>query len=117
MPIKKIGKFTHVKQIRSQDEKCEDQSEGYTSFTKCSKWPREVCEVTKKSVKKYTPVTGCTKEPREICAPAGCGFKEGDEVCQDKTQTIVQVTYKFRTSEIFNFNQFQCLQILNSKLN
>jgi hypothetical protein len=73
-----------------EDEKCEDQSEGYTSFTKCSKWPREVCEVTKKSVKKYTPITGCTKEPREICAPAGCGFKEGDEICQDKTQTIVQ---------------------------
>jgi len=73
-----------------QDEKCEDQSEGYTSFTKCSKWPREVCEVEKKSVKKYTPITGCTKEPREICAPSGCGFTEGPEVCYDKTQTIVQ---------------------------
>ena len=103
MPINKIRKFTHFKQIHLQDEKCEDQSEGYTSFTKCSKWPREVCEVTKKSVKKYTPVTGCTKEPREICAPAGCGFKEGDEVCQDKTQTIVQVDYTY----IQNFRNIQ----------
>merc|ERR1712198_331178 len=44
-----------------QDEKCEDETSG------------------------YTPITGCTKEPRELCAPAGCGFKEGAEVCYDKT--------------------------------
>merc|ERR1712168_1181223 len=49
-----------------QDEKCQDETSGYTSFTKCSKWPRE------------------------LCAPAGCGFKEGSEVCYDKTQTVVQ---------------------------
>ena len=73
-----------------QDEKCADETSGYTTFTKCSKWPREVCSVTKKSVKKYTPITGCTKEPRELCAPAGCGFKEGAEECFDKTQTVVQ---------------------------
>merc|ERR1719230_67110 len=73
-----------------QDEKCADETSGYTTFTKCSKWPREVCTVEKKAVKKYTPITGCTKEPREICAPAGCGFKEGAEVCYDKTSTIVQ---------------------------
>jgi len=73
-----------------QDEKCDDQTSGYTTFTKCTKWPREVCSVSKKNVKKYTPITGCTKEPREICAPAGCGFTEGAETCYDKTQTIVQ---------------------------
>jgi len=73
-----------------QDEKCDDETSGYTTFTKCLKVPREVCNVQKKSVKKYTPITGCTKEPRELCAPAGCGFKEGAEVCYDKTQTIVQ---------------------------
>jgi len=73
-----------------QDEKCEDETSGYTTFTKCSKWPREVCNVNKKNVKKYTPITGCTKEPRELCAPAGCGFKEGAETCYDKTQTVVQ---------------------------
>jgi len=73
-----------------QDEKCQDETSGYTTFTKCSKWPREVCDVRKKRVTKYTPITGCTKEPRELCAPAGCGFKEGSEVCYDKTQTVVQ---------------------------
>jgi len=73
-----------------QDEKCEDETSGYTTFTKCSKWPREVCNVQKKAVKKYTPITGCTKEPRELCAPAGCGFKEGAEECYEKTQTVVQ---------------------------
>merc|ERR1739838_679299 len=72
------------------EEKCEDENSGYTTNTKCSKWPKEVCTVEKKAVKKYTPITGCTKEPREICAPSGCGFKEGDEECYDKTQTVVQ---------------------------
>merc|ERR1711936_1312501 len=72
------------------DEKCEDETSGYTTNTKCSKWPREVCSVSKKAVKKYTPITGCTKEPRELCAPAGCGFSQGAEECYDKTQTIVQ---------------------------
>merc|ERR1711922_88630 len=70
-----------------QEEKCDDIAEGYTTFTK---WSKEVCTVEKKKVKKYTPITGCTKEPREICAPAGCGFKEGDETCYEKTQTVVQ---------------------------
>merc|ERR1712114_37268 len=72
------------------EEKCEDETSGYTTNTKCSKWPKEVCTVSKKPVKKYTPITGCTKEPRELCAPAGCGFKQGPEECYDKTQTVVQ---------------------------
>merc|ERR1712055_176812 len=72
------------------EEKCEDETSGYTTNTKCSKWPKEVCSVSKKNVKKYTPITGCTKEPRELCAPAGCGFKQGAEECYDKTQTVVQ---------------------------
>merc|ERR1712033_158084 len=72
------------------EEKCEDETSGYTTNTKCSKWPKEVCSVSKKPVKKYTPITGCTKEPRELCAPAGCGFKQGEEECYDKTQTVVQ---------------------------
>merc|ERR1711922_40266 len=57
------------------EEKCEDDTSGYTTFTKCSTWPKEVCTVEQKAVKKYTPITGCTKEPRELCVPAGCGFK------------------------------------------
>merc|ERR1712055_963410 len=72
------------------EEKCADNTSGYTTTTDCSKWPKEVCRVSKKQVKKYTPITGCTKEPRELCAPAGCGFKEGNEECFDKVQTVVQ---------------------------
>ena len=56
------------------EEEREDETSGYTTNTKCSKWPREVCSVSKKPVKKYTPITGCTKEPRELCAPAGCAL-------------------------------------------
>merc|ERR1711926_30967 len=41
------------------EEKCEDNTSGYTTNTKCSKWPKEVCSVSKKPVKKYTPITGC----------------------------------------------------------
>merc|ERR1712025_1054168 len=37
------------------EEKCEDETSGYTTNTKCSKWPKEVCSVSKKPVKKYTP--------------------------------------------------------------
>jgi len=71
------------------EEKCEDETSGYTTSTKCSKWPKEVCTVEKKTVKKYTPITGCTKEPREICAPAGCGLVPGGEECYTTTKTIV----------------------------
>merc|ERR1712080_600101 len=70
--------------------KCEDETSGYTTNTKCSKWPKEVCTVSKKPVKKYTPITGCTKEPVQLCGPAGCGTKEGIPECYDKVQTVVQ---------------------------
>merc|ERR1711923_409688 len=72
------------------EEKCEPLTSGYTTSSKCSKWPKEVCTAAKKPVTKYTPITGCTKEPRELCAPAGCGFKPGQKKCYDKTQTVVQ---------------------------
>merc|ERR1712079_306113 len=29
------------------EEKCEDETSGYTTNTKCSKWPKEVCSVSK----------------------------------------------------------------------
>ena len=73
------------------DEKCEDETSGYTTNTKCSKWPREVCSVSKKAVKKYTPITGCTKEPRELCAPAGCGFSQVKVKCV-KTLEIICIS-------------------------
>merc|ERR1712032_1198031 len=69
------------------EEKCKEETSGYTSSTNCKKWPREVCSVSKKPVRKYTPITGCTKEPRELCAPAGCGFKQGEEICYPKHVT------------------------------
>ena len=55
-------------------EECADETSGYTTSTKCSKIPRNICKIVKKTAKKYTPLTGCNKEPRELCAPAGCGF-------------------------------------------
>ena len=50
---------------------------------------REVCNVSKKNVKKYTPQTKCEKVPVELCGPAGCGFKPGVEECHDQTTTVV----------------------------
>merc|ERR1712121_64703 len=76
------------------EEKCEDETSGYTTNTKCTKWPKEVCSVSKKPVKKFTPITGCTKEPVTLCAPAGCALEAGAEVCHDKVQTLVQDTPK-----------------------
>merc|ERR1711936_1463595 len=73
-----------------EDEKCEPETSGYTTTVKCSKWPREVCSVEKKTVTKDTPITGCTKEPRELCAPAGCKLVPGPEHCHEKVQTVVQ---------------------------
>jgi len=80
------------------EEKCEDETSGYTTSTKCTKWPREECSVSKKAVTKFTPITGCTKEPRVICAPAGCGLTQGAEECYDKTQTIIQEAPKEQCS-------------------
>ena len=42
-------------------EKCEDETSGYTTNTKCSKWPKEVCSLSKQQTTKYTPLTKCTK--------------------------------------------------------
>merc|ERR1739845_338757 len=72
------------------DEKCFDQTSGYTTFENCTTWPREVCSVSQQTVPKYTPITGCDKIPTKVCAPEGCTFVQGDEHCYDKTQTIVQ---------------------------
>merc|ERR1712037_710958 len=72
------------------EEKCEDNTSGYTTNTECKSWPKEVCSVSKKSVKKYTPITGCTKEPREVCGEGGCGFSKGPKECYNKVQTVVQ---------------------------
>merc|ERR1712107_786309 len=51
------------------EEKCEDETSGYTTNTKCSKWPREVCSVSKKQVKKYTPITDVPRSPGSSVPP------------------------------------------------
>ena len=49
-------------------------------------------------MKKFKPITGCNKKAKEICAAAGCGIKEGTELCYDKIQTVVQKVPKERCS-------------------
>ena len=34
------------------EEECEDETSGYTTNTKCSKWPREVCTRSKTNPRK-----------------------------------------------------------------
>ena len=89
-----------------EDEKCEDVTVGYTTTKQCQKWPRQQCNLEKKTTTKYTTMTGCNKEPTELCAPKGCGFKEvrgglnylfhshifflqGPEECHDVVKTVV----------------------------
>ena len=38
-------------------EKCRDVTQGYTTQQECDKWPQQVCELEKKTVKKYSPET------------------------------------------------------------
>jgi hypothetical protein len=40
-----------------QMEKCRDVTQGYATKQECDKWPQQVCELTKKNVKKYSPET------------------------------------------------------------
>merc|ERR1719334_2303676 len=70
------------------EEKCEEQTSGYTTDTKCSKWPKEVCSVAKTPVTKFTPITRCDKVPVEICGPSGCGVTKGPKECRTETRTI-----------------------------
>jgi len=72
-----------------KEEKCVDETSGYTTEQKCSLWPVQKCEVQAKQVKKFLPKTKCTKVPKELCAPAGCGFTPGPEQCYDKVQTVL----------------------------
>jgi len=78
--------------ITKTETACTDLTSGYVSTTECQEWPRRVCEVEKKPVRKYSPVTGCDKVPVEVCAPVGCGYEEGPEECHDKTITTIHDT-------------------------
>jgi len=72
-----------------KEQKCEDETSGYTTQQKCSVWPVQKCEIQSKPVKKFSPRTKCTKVPREVCAPAGCGLSPGPEECYDRVQTVL----------------------------
>ena len=74
-----------------EDEKCEDVTVGYTTTKQCQKWPRQQCNLEKKTTTKYTTMTGCNKEPTELCAPKGCGFKEV------RRELIIYLTFIFCT--------------------
>merc|ERR1711971_42258 len=71
------------------EEKCEPQTQGYTTELVCSKWPRTECTKTKVPVTKHTPETACTKVPRQITAPSGCELTPGPEECFDKKETVI----------------------------
>lgn len=66
------------------EEKCEDETSGYTTNTKCSKWPREVCSVQRTPVKKFTPETRCQKVPVELCGPSGKSYKLTTSQCNSQ---------------------------------
>merc|ERR1711970_161460 len=71
------------------EEKCEPQTQGYTTELVCSKWPRTVCTKDTVPVTKHTPETACTKVPRQITGPAGCKLEPGPEECFDKKETVI----------------------------
>ncbi|CAB4061960.1 unnamed protein product [Lepeophtheirus salmonis] len=71
-------------------EKCKDVTEGYTTKNKCEKWPKQVCTLTKKTVKRYTPNTQCRQVPKEICGPGPCPIVAGPDECREEVKTIVQ---------------------------
>jgi len=71
------------------EETCKEDTSGYATNVKCSKWPREECTLIKKQSRKSTPSTRCTKIPVELCGPPGCGFKEGPEECHERVKTVV----------------------------
>lgn len=71
------------------EERCKENTSGYTTNVECSKWPREECTLFKKQSTKYTPSTSCSKIPVELCGPPGCGFKEGPEECHERVKTVV----------------------------
>jgi len=71
-----------------QEEKCVDETQGYTTEEKCTKWPVKKCRTRKSNTKKHSPVTECKKVPREICGP-GNEAVPGEEECFDKVETAI----------------------------
>lgn len=81
----------HVECFEEAEQKCESQTQGYTTSEKCTNWPVRKCgRVEQKTTKKYSPETECRKVPIELCGPGACPTEPGPEECQERTQTIVQ---------------------------
>ena len=72
------------------ETKCLEETYGYISRAKCSKWPKRKCSVHKKKVKKYIQTTSCRKEPIEVCVQPVCTSIPGPEECQTENVTAVQ---------------------------
>ena len=71
------------------EEKCKDNSVGYTTAKECKSWPRQVCSLKKQSVRKVSPDTNCKKIAVVMCGPKGCGFSQGAEECRKKIKTVI----------------------------
>ena len=69
------------------EEKCEDETSGYTTSTKCSKWPKEVCTVEKKTVKKE-------RSDEEDDAPKGSDSESEDFVIKSPSDLLGQQKYE-----------------------
>ena len=73
----------------TQEEKCVDVTQGYTTEQKCTKWPVQKCRTSTDNVKKYSPQTKCIKVPRKVCGP-GTQQVPGAEECFEKQETVIQ---------------------------
>lgn len=90
------------------EQKCVNVTEGYTTSQQCSDVTRLQCNIKKQTKYKYQPVTECKLEPVEICAPAGCGVKEGEEICYDRKIVVVYD----KPEETCNLESFKTCQFV-----
>ena len=85
----------HVECFEEAEQKCESQTQGYTTSEKCTNWPVLKCgRVEQKTTKKYSPETECKKVPIELCGPGACPTEPGPEECQERTQTVSKASFK-----------------------
>jgi len=80
----------HVPNCRTEyEDKCEDVVQGYTTETKCHKWPKIVCDPTEQDVTKYTPKIWCEKKERQIWVPTKCIPQPQTPVCHEEDETVI----------------------------
>ena len=59
-------------------------------------------------------MTECKLEPVEICAPAGCGIKEGEEICYDRKYVILVFLLYFFKKSGFTFFYLSLLSFIGT---